>query len=221
MSDETIQEQSEFESDSYDLAGDTSHLYKTKSIDSAPHLVGKVVNSTERPKYCLGCGYDLRGILARDCPECGKYFNPNDFNTYACSSGDARKTKWKIQRPWFYPLLAVFIPMVFYFVLLSAILAIDPNTNPWLPVLEIVYIIAMLLSPIWHIAAFIVMFRCWAVRYNLLTRLLMMTATGALISCVLFMLGGFSVCSGVFALVTICFYFAATLISDAFAALWE
>jgi hypothetical protein len=27
---------------------------------------------------CLGCGYDLRGLTSRQCPECGRAFNPAD-----------------------------------------------------------------------------------------------------------------------------------------------
>src|SRR4051812_4047956 len=30
---------------------------------------------------CWGCGYDLRSIPSRNCPECGKAFDPDDART--------------------------------------------------------------------------------------------------------------------------------------------
>jgi hypothetical protein len=34
------------------------------------------INLDER--FCLGCGYALRGLQSRRCPECGRAFNPDD-----------------------------------------------------------------------------------------------------------------------------------------------
>jgi hypothetical protein len=37
------------------------------------------INTSPIPRgLCLGCGYDLRGIQARKCPECGRGFDPDD-----------------------------------------------------------------------------------------------------------------------------------------------
>ena len=32
--------------------------------------------------YCLGCGYDLRGLPEPRCPECGRPFDPGDPPTF-------------------------------------------------------------------------------------------------------------------------------------------
>ena len=34
---------------------------------------------------CLGCGYRLRGLPSQVCPECGRWFDPNDPSTYGKS----------------------------------------------------------------------------------------------------------------------------------------
>jgi hypothetical protein len=34
-------------------------------------------------RYCLKCGYDLRGQVENRCPECGSEFNPDDPATFA------------------------------------------------------------------------------------------------------------------------------------------
>ncbi|QQE11741.1 hypothetical protein JD969_20035 [Planctomycetota bacterium] len=221
MSEDTQDQSNTNISVGYDLAGDTSHLFQSKSIDSPSNLVGKVVNSTKRAKFCLDCGYDLRGILTRRCPECGKYFNPNDFNTYAVTPRDAKETKWVLQRPWFLPLLVIGVPTLLYFMLLSAILSIDPNKNAFYPTLEVIFYIAMIISPLWHIAVFIVVMRCIAIRYNFQTRFLIMIATGSLLSSVIYVTSGFSGYSAILALITIVAYAVATIIAEGYSSLWE
>ncbi len=34
-------------------------------------------------RFCLGCGYSLRGLIDPQCPECGKAFDPNDPKTWS------------------------------------------------------------------------------------------------------------------------------------------
>jgi hypothetical protein len=34
--------------------------------------------------FCIGCGYDLKGLTRTTCPECGRRFSPGDPETYAC-----------------------------------------------------------------------------------------------------------------------------------------
>src|SRR5262245_60167127 len=74
--------------------------------------------------HCFGCGYELRGLPAGACPECGRAFNPSDPQTF----GDA-PPRWNPARVivvWsqraFY--VAVASPwMVFVFSNLALILA--------------------------------------------------------------------------------------------------
>ena len=37
----------------------------------------------QRGIYCKQCWYDLRGIESRQCPECAKYFDPNESKSYS------------------------------------------------------------------------------------------------------------------------------------------
>ena len=36
-----------------------------------------------RNMYCLGCGYNLRALTERRCPECGREFDPDSQATWA------------------------------------------------------------------------------------------------------------------------------------------
>lgn len=36
----------------------------------------------KRQPYCIQCGYPLREITSRECPECGLPFNPDQPETY-------------------------------------------------------------------------------------------------------------------------------------------
>jgi hypothetical protein len=35
--------------------------------------------------YCLDCGYNLKGLSTRACPECGRAFEPTNLTTFAAS----------------------------------------------------------------------------------------------------------------------------------------
>ena len=39
----------------------------------------------KRAMYCLQCGYDLAELPARQCPECGPAFDPDNLHTFAAS----------------------------------------------------------------------------------------------------------------------------------------
>ncbi|MCP3902759.1 MAG: DUF2007 domain-containing protein [Planctomycetes bacterium] len=39
-------------------------------------------------KACIGCGYRLDGIRSRQCPECGKVFDPDDPLTFVIQLDD-------------------------------------------------------------------------------------------------------------------------------------
>ncbi len=39
--------------------------------------------TNDADRFCLGCGYNLRGLPRGDCPECGQWFDPNLEITYA------------------------------------------------------------------------------------------------------------------------------------------
>ncbi|QQE13780.1 hypothetical protein JD969_10055 [Planctomycetota bacterium] len=34
------------------------------------------------PAYCLGCNYNLAHLSTTTCPECGRSFDPTDYQTY-------------------------------------------------------------------------------------------------------------------------------------------
>jgi hypothetical protein len=36
------------------------------------------MNATPANKYCLDCGYNLRGLERGNCPECGRWFDPEE-----------------------------------------------------------------------------------------------------------------------------------------------
>ena len=44
----------------------------------------KEQGSSDTPqKYCLGCYYPVDRITSKQCPECGRAFDPDDVSTYA------------------------------------------------------------------------------------------------------------------------------------------
>ncbi len=43
---------------------------------------------------CLGCGYLLRQLPARRCPECGRGFDPADPRTYRVPNVGTPRTRW-------------------------------------------------------------------------------------------------------------------------------
>src|SRR5687768_4748701 len=59
---------------------------------------------------CLDCGYALRGLRSRRCPECGRAFDPADPLTIRLPNRQARLAAWLAQpgagRKWL-PLLAI------------------------------------------------------------------------------------------------------------------
>jgi len=40
---------------------------------------------TPSHRYCRDCGYDLYGLEASHCPECGRGFDPDEPATFAAS----------------------------------------------------------------------------------------------------------------------------------------
>src|SRR5687767_6979345 len=42
------------------------------------------------PRYCLRCFYDLRGLPENRCPECGRFFDPDDPRTYSATVSPER-----------------------------------------------------------------------------------------------------------------------------------
>ncbi len=41
-------------------------------------------------KHCLDCGYNLRGLKRGTCPECGRWFDPDDTQTWSRQVPDGR-----------------------------------------------------------------------------------------------------------------------------------
>ena len=60
----------------------------------------------EDNRYCLTCGYLLRGLPDPRCPECGRPFDPTDASTYG-SRGYAPALAAHLRRPPGWPLLTV------------------------------------------------------------------------------------------------------------------
>src|SRR5688500_13969390 len=58
----------------------TSPTSVSQSPPPAPKIPPSILAVAERDSAtCLGCGYALRGLVeARNCPECGRAFVPND-----------------------------------------------------------------------------------------------------------------------------------------------
>lgn len=44
--------------------------------------------------YCLGCDYDLSGLAAGPCPECGRRFDPADVSSIGDEPGAGRRGRW-------------------------------------------------------------------------------------------------------------------------------
>ncbi len=44
--------------------------------------------------YCLGCNYDLSGLGAGPCPECGQAFDPGDDSTFSDVPRRERSARW-------------------------------------------------------------------------------------------------------------------------------
>jgi hypothetical protein len=44
--------------------------------------------------YCLGCGYDLRGLPENRCPECGRAFDSGDPATYLGKRESGKTYLW-------------------------------------------------------------------------------------------------------------------------------
>lgn len=49
--------------------------------------------------WCWGCGYELRGISSRRCPECGRAFDPDDSKTMNMTGGQNFLARWFIRHP--------------------------------------------------------------------------------------------------------------------------
>lgn len=48
---------------------------------------------------CLKCDYDLRGITSRNCPECGRAFDPADDRTWRVAKANSRLARWALRKP--------------------------------------------------------------------------------------------------------------------------
>lgn len=65
-------------------------------------------SATQRA-FCRGCGYALFGLASRNCPECGKGFDPADARTY--SRRPPRGAVWRWGRRLVVVLLAIGLPL--------------------------------------------------------------------------------------------------------------
>jgi hypothetical protein len=54
---------------------------------------------SESQKFCISCGYSLRGLPVNRCPECGQAFDPEDPRTYLRSQRVNFVTKWLARPP--------------------------------------------------------------------------------------------------------------------------
>jgi hypothetical protein len=64
--------------------------------------------------HCVGCEYDLRGLAAGVCPECGRPFDPADLRTFKSvhMPRPRRLTRWVMTTPgWPLSILAAFISL--------------------------------------------------------------------------------------------------------------
>jgi hypothetical protein len=48
---------------------------------------------------CIGCGYQLRGLTERRCPECGRPFDPNDPRTFHTRATEDSVRQWLASPP--------------------------------------------------------------------------------------------------------------------------
>jgi hypothetical protein len=65
-------------------------------------------SSEEQERYCLSCRHSLRGLASRECPECGRAFDPGDKRTFAeTNRRDPRWLRWIVVAISLYPLLAL------------------------------------------------------------------------------------------------------------------
>ena len=49
------------------------------------------VGEAEHKRYCLACGYDLKGLSELRCPECARPFDPDNPQTYASRAGERNR----------------------------------------------------------------------------------------------------------------------------------
>ncbi|QDU33674.1 hypothetical protein KS4_17300 [Poriferisphaera corsica] len=205
--------------DPYDLATDTTHLYTRRDINAIPIAPGTKINTTTKAKYCLDCSYDLRGTKSRQCPECGRTFNPSDFNTFALTSGDARKLRQQGLWSWLTPLIVTVLPLICYIGLYSAALVAKPGTAIH-DVMMIIAITLIVISPVWYVATFITIMRCFAHHYNTLSKLCIMMPIACLVSIPILLIGRFSSYSFVFVLICIVFYFIGVMFYESHSDAW-
>lgn len=60
--------------------------------------------------FCLGCGYNLRGLGAARCPECGRIFRPTDPTSYSATPGSGPGKAQPRPKPWPRPTPAATAP---------------------------------------------------------------------------------------------------------------
>ncbi|WP_432800055.1 hypothetical protein [Poriferisphaera sp. WC338] len=100
--------------DPYDLeSGATQH--RIESLEDHPRMRFETRKYVGLSFFCLECGYNLRGLTRRTCPECGRSFNPNDRYSYA----DSPKGNAALVHPILYqvgiPAILFFVPLCFGF----------------------------------------------------------------------------------------------------------
>jgi len=87
------------------------------------------------PIYCKDCGYSLREITSRQCPECGRRFDPSRPITYATSPREADRN-WSPLGIVAFAASAVISPM-------CIVLGILEPVQRFLPILMAVLFVAL------------------------------------------------------------------------------